>query len=275
MDTENYPGLSVEIEDQVATIKMLSPCDMTNDIAAKCELHWELGRVFSDLRAENSVRVVVLTGVKEERFLAAPFTSTYASQAGRTWRNDPARTWKVFTGIVRCHEAMVALEKPIVARVNGDAVGFGQSVMFSSDLIVAVKDARVADIHMGMGEVEPYGPPYGIVPGDGGLAVVPLYMTPAKCKEYLMLAKEYSGEELAKMNIINYAVARADLDRVVNDLVARLLKRSAHALAWTKRIANRNLVAHMNRTLDAGAAYEMVNLHQIELMNWTDRKTLE
>lgn len=274
MDAE-YPGLLVEVAGPVATIKMLAPSDMTNEMAARAEIHWELGRVFSDLRGMNDIRVVVVTGKAENKFLTPPLTSTYDSAEGRKWRNDPARHYKVFTGIVRCHEAMAALEKPIVARVNGDAIGFGQSLMFSSDLIVAVDDARIADMHMGMAEVEPYGPSYGIVPGDGGFVNAPLYMTPAKAKEYLMLAKEYSGAELAKMNMINYAVPRAELDRTVDDIVERLLKRSAYALAWTKRIANRNVVAHMNMTLDAGAAYELVNLHQIERMDWVDKKTLD
>ena len=73
--------------------------------------------------------------------------------------------------------------------------------MFASDIIVAREDARIADMHMGMGEVEPFGPPYGIVPGDGGAALVPLYMTPARAKEYLMLARAYGAGELARLGI--------------------------------------------------------------------------
>lgn len=273
MNTD-YPGLDVTYEGQVATIKVPSPCDMDNAVAAKCDIHWELGRVFSDLRGENSIRAVILTGMKE-RFLAAPLTTTYASEEGHRHRNDPVRHWKVFTGIVRCLEAMVALEKPIIARVNGDAVGFGSSIMFASDIIIAREDVRIADMHMGMGEVAPYGPPYGIVPGDGGFATVPLYMSPAKSKEYLMLAQEYTGAEMAQMNIINYAVPAEQLDAKVEEIIARLLKRSSYALAWTKRIANRNFAAHMNMTVDAGAAYEIVNFHQIEKMNWNDKLTLD
>jgi enoyl-CoA hydratase len=271
----NYPGLLVEKQSQVATVRVRAISEMSREEAARADVHWELGRVFSDLRGDNGVRVVVLTGAKDGLFLTAPLTSVYASDEGRKWRNDPARHWKVFTGIIRCHEAMAALEKPIVARINGDAIGFGSSLMFACDLIVARRDARIADMHMGMAEVEPYGPPYGIVPGDGGLSLVPLYLSPAKAKEYLMLAKEYSGEELARMGVINYAVSPEELDRVVDDMVSRLLKRSAYALAWTKRVANRRLVAHLNMTLDAGAAYELVNFHQIEKMDWVDRKSLD
>jgi enoyl-CoA hydratase len=271
----DYPGLTIERKGQVATIRMRAVSDMTKEEAARADIHWELGRIFSDLRGDNTVRVVVLTGENDGRFCTPPLTSVYASDEGRQWRNEPARHWKVFTGIVRCHEAMAAIEKPIVARVNGDVIGFGSSLMLACDLIVARRDARVADMHMGMAEVEPYGPPYGIVPGDGGLALVPLYLTPAKAKEYLMLAKEYSAEELAAMGVINYAVAPDDLDHKVGDMVSRLLKRSAFALAWTKRVANRHVVEQLNRTLDAGAAYELVNFHQIEKMGWMDRMKLD
>jgi hypothetical protein len=61
----------------------------------------------------------------------------------------------------------------------------------------------------------------------------------------------------------------------VDDIVGRLLKRSAYALAWTKRVANRHLMAQLDMTLDAGAAYELVNFHQIEKMDWVDRKILD
>jgi enoyl-CoA hydratase len=271
----DYPGLLVERQGQVATVRIRPISELSREEAARADVHWELGRVFSDLRGDNSVRVIVLTGGKDGLFLTPPLTKVYASDEGRKWRNEPARHWKVFTGIVRCHEAMAAIEKPIVARINGDAIGFGSSLMLACDLIVARRDARIADMHMGMAEVEPYGPPYGIVPGDGGLSLVPLYLTPAKAKEYLMLAKEYSGEELATMGVINYAVAPQELDRVVDDIVSRLLKRSAFALAWTKRVANRHVVEQLNRTLDAGAAYELVNFHQIEKMEWVDRKNLD
>ena len=94
----------------------------------------------------------------------------------------------------------------MIARVNGDAVGFGQSLMLGCDIIVAREDARIADMHMAMGDVAPYGPPFAIVPGDGAASLIPLYMAPPLAKEYLMLGKEYSAKQLAEMHMINYAV---------------------------------------------------------------------
>src|SRR5437899_96513 len=69
---------------------------------------------------------------------------------------------------------------------------------------------------------------------------------------------------------INYAVPVGELDITVSDLVERLLKRPAYPLAWAKRVVNRQVVDQLNRTLDAGAGYEMIGLAQLERQ---DRKS--
>ena len=165
---------------------------------------------------------------------------------------------------------MTEIEKPIVGKINGDAVGFGQSLAFGCDIIVAAQNARFVDHHMGMDEVEGFEREFSIVPGDGGLGLLPLFMSPARAKEYLMLAREYRADELERLGIINYAVPPGELDAKVDEIVARLLKRSAYALAWTKRVANRRVAQHLNLTLDAAAAYEMLTL-----VHRQDHRTLE
>jgi enoyl-CoA hydratase len=259
---KQYETVELERDGQVLTIR-IKP--------TRPPLHWDLGEIFSDLRGDDSVRVIVLTGLEDGIFSVGPRTAKYDSEEGRAGRNDPHKTWRIFTGLIRCHEAMASIEKPIVARVNGDAVSFGASLMFGCDFIVGREDAQVYDYHLAMGEHEPYGPRYGIVPGDGGLALVPLYLAPPLAKEYLMLGRRFTCAELAARGLINDAVPLADLDARVDDVVRRLLGRSAYALAWTKRVANRRIVEHLNLTLDAAAAYEMVNFHQIERQGWKDR----
>lgn len=261
----DLPSLVVNRHDGYVEVRML-PRRRTLEMP-NAEIHWELGELFSSLRGDHSVRVVVLTGDGEDVFYAPAHMDSWV---GHAFHDDPRRTWQVFSGITRCFENMVAMEKPIVARVNGPAIGLGQSLMFASDIIVAQRDARIGDMHMAMGEILPYGPPYGLVPGDGGAAFVPAHMSPAMAKEYLMLGREFTAAQLAEQGIINYAVPVEDLDRVTDELVQRLLRRSAYALAWTKRVANRSLAASLNLTLDAGSAYEMVNLLQIQNARFTD-----
>ena len=267
--SKSYETCTLTIEGQVATVAIIPPTSLTGGTA---DLHWDLGEIFSDLRGDTNVRVVVLTGTDDEFYVLAS-AEFYDVAANREYVTDPAGAWKTFMGIVRLHQAMAELEKPIVAKVNGDALGFGSSLVFACDLIVAAEDAQVIDIHMGMGEHRA-GPGFGIVTGDGGSALVPLVMSPAKAKEFLMLGKPYTGADLAEAGYINDAVPRERLDAVVDDIVERLLKRSSYALAWTKRTINRRLADQLNMTLDASAAYEMVNFLQIDRLNGEDPKTL-
>jgi enoyl-CoA hydratase/carnithine racemase len=166
---------------------------------------------------------------------------------------------------------MMDLEIPIIARVNGDAIGFGQSLMLACDLIVAREDARIPDVHLSLGEIRSaddsgvVGPQFGTAPGDGAGALIPLYMSPPLAKEYLMLSRVRTGAEMAGAGVINRAVPMSELDAAVNELVAGLLARPPYAIGWTKRIVNSRVRAQLNRSLDASAAYEMLNFVHFRL----------
>lgn len=272
-------SLSVEIGGQVATVR-IAPLREVLQRTPPADIHWELQLVLNDLREDHSVRVIVLTGETDGEFCVVPPTTHYGTEHARSRLNDPAGQWKVLLGVIRLHTTMAEIEKPIVAKVNGDAIGFGQSIMFSCDLIVAREDAVVNDVHLAQGELTRpdgthIGPPFGIVPGDGAGATIPLFMSPVKAKEYLMLAQSYTAKELAEMDCINYAVPLPELDRKVDEIVQRLLSRSAFALAYTKRIASRHVVDQLNRSLDAAAAYEFLNMMQIERRKFVDVRSLE
>ena len=195
----SYETCTLEKQGPVATITIPAPKTLQGGTS---DLHWDLGEIFSDLRGDNEIRVVVLTGSHGELYVPRE-AAFYRSETARAYLSNPEGAWKTFTGVLRCHQAMAEIEKPIVARVPGHALGFGSSLVFACDLIVAVEDALFVDIHMGMGETEEGGPDFGIVPGDGGGSLVPLFMSPALAKEYLMLARRYRARELAQMGIIN------------------------------------------------------------------------
>jgi enoyl-CoA hydratase len=265
---KQYGSCTVSIEGAVATITIIA----TTGVPGGADLHWDLGEVLSDLRGDTSVRVIVLTGSGDE-FYVLPGKEAFAEPERWRRRADPDGAWKTFMGIIRVHELMAAIEKPIVAKVNGNATFFGCSLVFASDIIVATEDAVIVDAHLAMGELPYGGPEFGLVTGDGGSSLVPLFMSPAKAKEFLMLSKAYTGKELADAGVINYAVPRDALDAKVDELVAALLRRSAYALAWTKRTANRLVAQAVNTTIDSSVAYEMINFLQLARLG-RDPKTL-
>jgi enoyl-CoA hydratase len=274
---KTYRALTLERDGQVATIRM-KPLREAFQLDPPADLHIEMPDAFEELRTDDSVRVIVITGERDGEFLVTPPVEYYTSARAEARLADPYGAWRVGLGVVRCCQVMTEIEKPIVARVNGDAIGLGQSLFFLSDLIVAREDAIISDVHLGMGEVtnsegDAVGLPFGVVPGDGAGSLAPLFMTPTQAKEYLMLSPATTAADLAAMHIVNRAVPLADLDRVTDDIVSRLLRRSAFALAWTKRVVNRRVAAQLNLTLDASIAYEQLNLAQIKLLGYGNDPT--
>lgn len=257
-----YQTFELEVADEVARIRLFPIVAAPSSGAKPPDLHWELGEFFSTVRGNNDVRVVVIEG-KGETFQIPPPVAMH--RRGMTAElTDPDQAWTIFTGVIRFHQAIAQLEKPVIAKVNGDAIGFGQSIVFASDLIVADERSRFVDHHLGMGEVAGAERDWGIGPGDGGVALLPLFLSPVRAKEYLMLAREYTGRELERLGVINYAVPSADLDAKVDGLVAALLRRPRYALATTKRMANKLILHHLNMTLEGAAAYELIDFYQIE-----------
>jgi enoyl-CoA hydratase len=274
---KDYRSFNVTKVHHVATIRML-PLRETLTQNPPSDIHVELPGALEELRADNTIRIIILTGANNGVFQVPPPSEYYTSPLAIDRLGDPYGMWDVATGVIRCCQAMTEIEKPIIAKVNGDAIGFGQSLMLACDLIIAREDAKIADAHLGMSEVvtsegQKVGLPFGTVPGDGAGALIPLFMTPTKAKEYMMLSLTYTAAELAEMGIINRAVPMAELDATTDNIVERLLKRSAFALSWTKRIMNRHVAQQANLTLDTAIAYEALNFSQIQRLGFQNDPT--
>lgn len=270
------PSFKVEVAGQVATIWARAAGGapaVEPTPRGRIPGQLALAILFDQLRVDDAVRVIVMHRGGPNH--AGNSTEHYMSHEWQDHHNDPVNIWRTFSGIVHLHEVMAAIEKPIIAQIDGDVIGGGCYIALSADLIVAREDARFMDHHLGIRQAAPLGPPFGLVPGDGGVALAPLFFTPPIAKEFLFLGKEFTARELAQRGIINYAVPADQIDGVVGDLVARLLKRPAYPLAWAKRVVNRHVVDQLNRTLDAGAAYEMIGLAQLERQGWVDRTTFD
>jgi enoyl-CoA hydratase len=270
----------VERDGLIGTIKLRPLIEAARDGAGDpdyLEHHISVALAVEDLRRDDTVRVIVITGEQDGEFHAAPPMDLLASQP-RTPSNHRQGIhygvgavrgpWSLSLGIERLFEALSLCEKPVIAKVNGDAIAFGQSILWGCDIIVAREDAVIADSHLGMGETTDHrgdrrGPSFGMAPGDGALSFLPLFMTPAKMKEFLFLGKPYTARELADANIINYAVPLTELDGKVDELAAALLRRPARTLARVKRVANKNLVQQWNLTGDLSKAYEWLDLWEL------------
>lgn len=262
----------------VATIA-IHPFERTQREGAKqpgfVDVHTAIAQELERLRWDDSVRIVVITGSEDGEFYWAPGPGYY-DQARLDAMNPINRRsgkWSHEQGATRITETLLLMEKPVIARVNGHASSNGQSILFGCDLIVAWEDAIITENHLGLGTVTdhdgvPHGYPFPMTPGDGAGALVPLYMTPTKAKEYLFLSPGLTAKQLAAMDIVNYAVPMDQLDAVCDDLIAKLLARPARTLARTKRGVNKALVQQMNLAFDPLLYSELLDFFELGRDNW-------
>jgi enoyl-CoA hydratase len=245
-----FNTIAVTRSGQIATITIQS-----KDRKALTGPHVEIGAAVAELRYDNSVRVVIITG--DDAFFLPPKGSPKAS--GHT----PGHDWDLTIGMHRTYQSIIEIEKPVIAKVNGNAIGFGSSLAFACVLIFAAEDAVFCDHHLAMGQSLQGGrTDFGTVPGDGGTCFVPLHMPPCMAKEYLWLAREMRASELAAKGIINAAVPRAELDVKVDAIATALLERTPYSLALAKRAANKSHAERFNLTYDLAWSYELLNFFQ-------------
>jgi enoyl-CoA hydratase len=241
MDASHYKTIAFSRAGRVLTI-MLNRPEALNAVDAI--LHEELARVFVDAAADTDSDVIVLTGA------GAAFSAGGDIQwmqraidnphAFATQTVDEAR--RIIFGILDC-------DKPIICRLNGDAIGLGATIALFCDVIIADDKARIADPHVKV----------GLVAGDGGAAIWPQLIGFARAKEFLMTGDMVRAPEAARMGLINHAVPAAELDEKVQQLANKLAKGATLAIRWTKRAVNLQLRDVVTRVLDASVAYEAMS----------------
>jgi enoyl-CoA hydratase len=236
------------------------------------EVHESISISLEELRFDSSIRIVVITGSSDEAFYCVPSREHYDNEIFRNrlrgiiapdlrakYRPSEARARYRRTG--NYVEQMLHYEKPLIARVNGDVIGAGQSVMWGCDLIIAREDAVVADVHTGMGEVTNgqgvvQGFPWAVTPGDGAMAFAQQSFSTYRYKEYQMLSQQLTARELADMHVINYAVPADQLDAKVDEIIRRLLARPQPVLEHVRRVIQKPIIEQANLQYDLSWAYE-------------------
>jgi enoyl-CoA hydratase len=144
---------------------------------------------------------------------------------------------------------MLDCPKPIIAKVNGAAVGLGATIALLCDVIFAAPTAKIGDPHVKV----------GFTAGDGGAVIWPHLIGHARAKEYLMTGRLLTAEEAEKIGLINHVVPAAELDRTVEEFAQELLKGPMRAIQWTKLSVNIGLKQLAHAVMDASVAYEALS----------------
>ncbi len=215
--------------------------DVLNAINA--ELHEELARIFRDAAADPEADIIILTGAG----------TAFSAGGDLPWMqqliDDPSIFEQVAVEAKQIVLGLLDCEKPIIARVPGDAIGLGATLALFCDIIVAADTARFADPHVRT----------GLVAGDGGAVIWPQLLGFARAKEFLMTGDMIGAVEAARIGLINHAVPAAELDAKIDSIANRLAGGAAKAIRWTKVAVNIPLKALAAQILDASLAYEALS----------------
>jgi len=226
MTAENQTVSTFAVKDHVARIT-LNRAEAMNSMNP--ELRWELSQHWDEVEANDDIWVAVVTGAGERAFSAgadlkhrARERAADAAQRAQ-WQKMAAETTSL---IERWH-----FPKPIIARVNGFALGGGLEQALACDIIVAAEHAE-----FGLPE-----PRRGLIAGSAGVHRLPRQIGLKPAMGYMLTGRHMSAARAYELGLVNQVVALDQLDAAVEEWVADILRCSPLAVRATKEAAMRGL----------------------------------
>ena len=234
------------VDEGIAVVTLNRPETLN---ASGPELHAAVAHVWSKVRADASVRAVVLTGAGKA-FCAGGDLELLQRMA-----EDPVERERVMTEAGMLVRELLSVEVPIVAAVNGAAVGLGCSLAAFCDLVVMDPAAFLADPHVTL----------GLVAADGGALVFPLVMSPQRAKEAILLGTRIDAEQALALGIANRVSPAGESVAVAMELARALAALPPQAVRESKKLLNAPVVQHVTAHLEEALAAETRSFDEPEL----------
>lgn len=213
-----------------------SPLNAVDDL-----LHSELTQLFAALKREREARAILLTGAGRAFSAGGDFawfpTLDNLERLEALRRDAKQMIWD-----------LLDVPLPIVAALNGPAVGLGASLALLCDTIFSAESAHIADPHVLV----------GIVAGDGGAAIWPLAVGPALAKQYLMTGDPVPAAEAYRIGLVNRVVPDDRLQDEAMAFAQRLAAGAPLAVQYTKQAVNKVVKQALNTAFDTSTALEIV-----------------
>lgn len=216
-----FENLIVEVADRLATLTVNRPA--ARNALDRATLA-ELKAAFEALATRSDVGVVLLTGSGDKAFVAGADIAAMRSLSPVEAR-EFARLGQDVLALVE------SLPQPVIAVVNGVALGGGCELALACDLVVAAEEAR-----FGLPEVS-----LGVIPGFGGTQRLPRLAGRNLAKELILTGEPISAHRAGEIGLVNRVVPRTQLLETARQLAATILSRSPVALGLAKSAVNRGL----------------------------------
>jgi enoyl-CoA hydratase len=203
------------------------------------ELHRELLNALGTARNDTRVLALVLTGA------GSTFSAGGDLELIRKLQDDDDARQDTFD-TARALFTELTMGKPIIAAVNGPAVGAGCTLALACDVVFMADDTFLADPHVQV----------GLVPGDGGAALWPMLTSLATAKAYLLTGDRVPAAEAYRLGLVHQIVNREAVLRAATQMAERIADRPPTAIAETKRALSLHLGGPAANAFDAAMTAE-------------------
>ncbi len=219
--------------------------------AVDWELHGEIVSLYTALCTTHDLGAVVITGAG--RAFCAGGDLEHISR-GRT---DAKVRSAQLTESVRLVREALSVRCPVIAAVNGPAVGLGATVALLADIVVMAESTFLADPHTQV----------GLVAGDGGTIMWPLLVGPSRAKEFLMLGTRIGAVRAYDLGLVNHVVPDGEVQARAREIADELALGPREAIAGTKLAVNAQLL----RTVGEGMPLAI----SLEGLSWVHEDIVE
>jgi len=234
---EDLGPLVVEADGPVRIVRLNRPDAMN---AFDNELHRQFGALWAEIEGDAAVRAVVLTG-NGRAFSAGGNLDDF-----ELFRTDFAERRKAMRRARRLVDEMLDVHVPVVAAVNGPAVGLGATLMTLCDIVFISEDTFVADPHVAS----------ALVAGDGGAVTWPAHIGLLRAKQYLLTGDRIPASVAVEMGLASFAVPAAEVLAQATAFAHRLAALPPQAVQDTKSLLNQILRSNAVHALGMGLAAE-------------------
>ena len=228
-----YETISVSLEEGIAILKINRP-RVLNALNRATLL--EIQRALKELEKDPEVRVLIITGEGEKAFVAGADISEMA----------PMNPQEALEFSKLGHETLSLIEEfpsPVIAAVNGYALGGGLELVLACDIILASENAR-----LGLPEVT-----LGICPGFGGTQRLPRLIGKARAKELIFTGEMIDAKKAYEFGIVNKVVPQDKLLDEAKEIARKIAKNGPLAVRAAKRLVEKGL----ETSLRSGEAMEI------------------
>jgi len=215
----NFENILIELNSSLATVIINRPKKLNALNRATIK---DLGKAFKTLDKDKMIRAIILTGSGEKAFVAGADISEFANYSVKEGKELAAKGQQALFNLIE------NLSTPVIAAVNGFALGGGLELAMACHFRIASDNAK-----MGLPEVS-----LGVIPGYGGTQRLPQLIGKGRAMELIMSAGMINAEKALSYGLVNYVVPQEELLPLCLKIAGRITNNSPVAISYAIKAVN-------------------------------------